>query len=237
MTYTQPLLAIFLCACLMGLIFLRHSNPRRSRKFLIIGILGIFLSSWEPAAWLFSRPLEIWFPEHTVDTAAAQAIVVPGGDYDDPTVERPFVIATRETYGRCVLAAYLYRTGSPRPVVVSGLWASAVMRRILEKEGVPAGAIWEEKAARSTHENAAFSARILRSHGISTIALVSEAQSMLRAKLSFQKQGLQVIPAVGERLTLNSGTHLLPHWRGIARNEDTLHEAVGLLWYRLRGWV
>jgi uncharacterized SAM-binding protein YcdF (DUF218 family) len=163
---------------------------------------------------------------------------VPGSDFEDPIPGRPFAIPDRDTYGRCRLAAWIYHNIAPRPVLVSGHWATGVMRHILEAEGVPPEAIWEEKAATSTRENAAFSARILRDHGISTIILAEDATSMLRVKKCFEKEGLRVVPAVWRRYYIVPDLpHLLPRWEPIAANEETLHETAALLWYRLRGWI
>jgi uncharacterized SAM-binding protein YcdF (DUF218 family) len=231
MTYLEPLLFLFLLLSIAGLV-------HRKRYLVAIGLSAIFVVSWLPAAWLFSRPLETLYPEGPIDQGNAQAIVVPGSDYDGPTLERPFAVADHDTYGRCMLAAWLYRTGPHIPVIVSGQWASIVMGRVLESEGVPSESVWEEKAAHSTHENAVFSARILKRYNISNIVLVADARSMLRAKMSFEKEGLTVIPAVWTRLELDLDVgHLLPGPIALKSNEDTLHEAIGLLWYRLRGWI
>ena len=239
MTYTEPLLFLFLSCCLASFVFLRHSHQfRRARLFLAAGIIGLFLTSWRPAAWLFSRPLEASFPKRPPARLGAEAIVVPGSDFDDPQVERPFTMPDRDTYGRCRLAAWLYHVGPPLPVLVSGHWATGVMREVLESEGVPPAEIWEEKSATTTHENALYSARILRGHKIATILVVSEAHSMLRAQMCFQKEGLAVVPAIWVRTELTSDFgHLLPRWESVRSNEATLHEAFGLVCYRLRGWI
>jgi uncharacterized SAM-binding protein YcdF (DUF218 family) len=231
MTYLEPLLFLFLSTCALGLI-------RRARKLVAAGLFGIFLSSWHPAAWLLSRPLETLYPPGPIRAPNVEAIAVPGGEHDDPTLERPFAVADHDAYGECLLAAWLYRTGPHVPVIVSGHWETGVMRRILEDEGVPASFIWEEKAAHSTHENAVFSARILKGHKMTTIVLVSDARSMLRAKKSFEKEGLTVIPAVWTRLDFTFDLkHMLPGAKALKSNEDTLHEIVGMLWYRLHGWI
>ena len=231
MTYIEPLLFFFLLLSLLGLAL-------HKRYLIAVGLASIFLVSWHPAAWLLSRPLETLYPAVAPDTTAAQAIVVPGGDFDDPTAERPLPLADRETYGRCMMAAWLYNTGPHVPVVVSGHWETGIMRRILQAEGLPPWSIWEETAARSTHENAVFSARILKDHGISRIVLVSEGTSMLRAKMSFEKQGLTVTPAIWIRVPHTFDLkHLIPAAKALKSNEDTLHELVGLLWYRWRGWI
>src|SRR6266568_379779 len=84
MSYTEPLLLLFLSLCVVSLVLLGCVKPNRGRSLLSIGILGLILTSWQPAAWLFSRPLEIRFPNQPITRRDAQAIVVPGSDYLDP---------------------------------------------------------------------------------------------------------------------------------------------------------
>ena len=231
MTYIEPLLFIFLAISFIAVV-------RNRRSLMIAGLLGIFLIAWHPVDWLLSRALEARFPPMVIDCHKAEAIVVPGSDYEDPMLDRPFAVADHDTYGRCLLAAWLYRTGPHLPVLVSGHSATGVMRKILENEGVPASSIWEEKAAHSTHENAVFSANILKQHHLRNIVVVSDARGMLRVKLSYEREGLSVIPAVwARREFIKDVRHLLPGWMPIASNENTLHEAIGLVWYRVRGWI
>jgi uncharacterized SAM-binding protein YcdF (DUF218 family) len=112
------------------------------------------------------------------------------------------------------------------------------MRRLLVGEGVPPDSIWIEDRSHSTHENAVFSAQILRQHGAHRIALIVDARSMLRAAACFRHEGIDVIAAPSKFLYLSPiAEDWIPGWRALRGNELTLHEAVGLLWYRLRGWI
>ena len=112
------------------------------------------------------------------------------------------------------------------------------MRDLLQQAGVPEAMIWTEEQSHSTHENAVFGAEILRDHGIRSIALVVDAQSMLRADACFQKQGITVVPAPSRFREFGPlFGELFPGWRALQHNELTLHEALGLIWYRLRGWI
>jgi uncharacterized SAM-binding protein YcdF (DUF218 family) len=115
---------------------------------------------------------------------------------------------------------------------------SVTIRDLLQEAGVPGGMVWTEERSRSTYENAAFGATILRSHGIRTIALVVEARSMLRAEACFRRQGIRVIPAPSSfDDPPRKFEDWVPDWRTIGRNETTLHELAGLAWYKLRGWI
>ena len=61
---------------------------------------------------------------------------------------------------------------------------------------------------------------------------------MYRAAACFRKQGLVVVPAPSDfREFLPLSDEVLPSWKAIEGNEITAHEALGFLWYRIRGWV
>jgi uncharacterized SAM-binding protein YcdF (DUF218 family) len=95
-----------------------------------------------------------------------------------------------------------------------------------------------EQQSRSTYENALYSSKLLHEHGIHQIALVVEADSMLRAEMCFRKQGVVVTPAPCLfRDYQFGGAELLPGWQGIYRQETLLHEGAGLFWYWLRGMI
>jgi uncharacterized SAM-binding protein YcdF (DUF218 family) len=61
---------------------------------------------------------------------------------------------------------------------------------------------------------------------------------MPKAEGCFRKQGLKVVAAPCGFIELYlSWDQLLPRWRAIDQNELTLHEVLGLAWYRVRGWI
>jgi uncharacterized SAM-binding protein YcdF (DUF218 family) len=111
------------------------------------------------------------------------------------------------------------------------------MRELLRQAGIPENMIWTEEESRSTYENARFGAKILRSHRIERVALVVDARSMPRAAAALEKQGIRVEPAPSRFREWDGFRELLPGWKAIQGNEETLHETLGFFWYRLRGWV
>jgi len=235
MTYTQPLILLFSGVALIGLLRIRHC---KGILLPTLAVLGFLLLTWPPVAWLASRPLEAPYPVRPPDPRAVQAIVVLGSSVDDPRFERPYPLPNEDSFRRCEFAAWLFRQGKAVPVLASGLGVSIAMADLLRRGGVPETMIWTEGRSRNTHENAVFSTYILREHGISTIALVVDAQSMPRAAACFRKQGIAVIPTPSSFVQIGlESDDLLPGWRAIRDNENTLHEGVGLLWYWLRGWI
>jgi uncharacterized SAM-binding protein YcdF (DUF218 family) len=116
-------------------------------------------------------------PLRTLDISQAacraDAILVPGGD---------------PAYERTAAGVALYRAGWAPLLVVSGSGSGGdsgvMMARYARAQGVPAAAIEVEAAAESTHENMAFSARLLRRRGAHRVLLVTSPRHLLRATLA-----------------------------------------------------
>jgi uncharacterized SAM-binding protein YcdF (DUF218 family) len=241
-TYTQPLLTVFLVVALVGLAHLRNKPGFRTA---LAGFLGLALVSWPPVDWLVSQPLEMWYPNHAPRALPVQAIVVLSSAVHQPDFERPYPLPDEETYQRCEYAARLYQHMPTVPVLAcggpdrrGGEPYSVTMRELLQRAGVPASAIWTEERSRSTHENAAFGTEILNQHGIDKIALVVDSNSMARAAACFRREGITIVPSSSSKRGWGPiGEEMLPSWRAIRRNESTLHESLGLVWYWLRGWI
>jgi uncharacterized SAM-binding protein YcdF (DUF218 family) len=236
MTYTQPLILLVSVIALIGL---ARVKPGRGRLLAFSGVFGMLLISWPPIDWLVSRPLEMSYPVRRFrPTSDIQAIVVLASAAEHPHFERPYVLPDADTFARCEHAAWIYRQ-MPAPVLACGAGPVAViMRDLLLRAGVPESMLWTEQLSRSTHENAVYGGRILRQHGVQRIALVIEAQSMRRAEDCFRKEGFAVVPAPSDFRTFGPWQNeLIPNWQTIRRNEITLHETLGLAWYRLHGWI
>jgi len=241
MTYVQPLVLAFLAVMSVSLVRMRKCKGVR---LAVTATIGLFLVSWPPVDWLLSRPLESRYPR-IQSAESAEAIVVLSSSVTPGQGGIPYPVPDREMYERCEFAAWLQAHGHPVPILATGGWQaggkqplSETMRLLLRRAGVAESMIWTESRSSSTHENAVYSAQILRRHGIDRIMLVTEAQDMLRAERSFRKEGFVVVPAPCAFRELEAPLdELIPTWKAIYRNERTLHEAVGLAWYWLRGWI
>jgi uncharacterized SAM-binding protein YcdF (DUF218 family) len=241
MTYTEPLLALTVIVSFMGLLLLPH---RRGRRLLWMGLISLFLVSWAPADWLFAQVLEWPYRAVRRPDGPAQAIVILSSHVEPSSSATPFAMPDDLTFARCRYGAWLYRQWRPLPVFVSGGGSNndgsyaRAMAQLVEAEGIPKAEIVLEEKSRNTHENAVFTARLLRERGFHTIVLVTEADSMLRAEKCFHKEGMTVVPAPFRHRTLGYDfADLLPSWQAVRRNERTLHELGGLAWYKLRGWI
>jgi len=212
-----------------------------------LAVFLVFLASWPPSVWLSVLTLEHRYRAAMPPAKTpAEAIVVLSGymkenDWGgDPS-------PGLDTYERLLYARALHERWPRVPIVVSGgkilagseLPVSTVMARYLTEQGVPADRILEESKARNTYDNARFSAGLLRDRGLNRIALVTEARHMLRAELTFRKQGLDVVPApccFASDLEWEWGL-LVPAWWSLETMEGVVHEWLGLAAYRARGWL
>lgn len=123
------------------------------------------------------------------------------------------------------------------------------MATILTSIGIPAEAIIQEPDSLNTYHNAVNVRKILLSHGINQVLLVTSAMHMPRSLQIFQRQGINVIPAPtdflvseGELQELGSTPkaailNLLPDTDNLHQFTTALKEYIGYLVYRLRGWL
>jgi uncharacterized SAM-binding protein YcdF (DUF218 family) len=242
MTYTEPLILLVCCLAMGGVLLTRG----RGRRIALAGPVAMLLLSWPPVDWLLSRPLEARYPVLPMPSeTTAETIVVLASSVNPPTFEHPYFVLGPDTYERVEHAAWLHKNWRFLPILACGgpmdsnsTPFSVVMRQHLIRAGVAGEVIWTEERSSNTYENALFAAEALRKRGIRRIALVVDARSMPRAAASFRKQGIEVTPAPSSfRQWGPPMRELIPSWRAIRRNEEMLHEVLGMVWYRLRGWI
>jgi len=112
---------------------------------------------------------------------------------------------------------------------------------LLAEWDIPPAAIQIESGSINTRENATRSYQALAPRGIRRILLVTSAMHMPRAAGAFRKAGFEVtaVPADfrsgwGESTTLEK---LQPSANNLVNCDAALHEWLGIVIYRLRGWM
>ena len=244
MTHLPESLCYFVFLLILG--ELLRTRFRFGRPLSIVALVGLFIWSWPPSTALFASTLERWYPFGRVSTGTAEAIVVLAASVNSSDASEPEILPGHGTFLRCRYAAWLYRHGKPLPIFASGgverekIVMADVMKQTLVEAGVPGDMISTEGGSKSTYENALFTARLLRAKGIHRIVLVTEAYHIPRATQSFRKQGFDVIPAgCAARYLQFEGlwSQFFPSAQMIRYNEESLHEWIGLAWYRLTGKI
>ena len=234
-----PVNLVFLALAGMAL---ARRRPTAGHRVTVFALLALLLLAVPIVPGVLLLGLERGI-EPTAPHPAPQAIVILGADVDatGPGPEQAEVgsLTLQRLRGGAALAR-----SSGLPVLVTGgvvglkgpPVAVLMAKSLAEDFAVPAR--WVEPASKTTWENAAFSAAMLRGQGIGTVLLVTHAWHMRRALIAFRAAGLTAVPAPlpperPPRLTFGT---IVPRVSAWERGYFALHEWIGCAWYALRAW-
>jgi uncharacterized SAM-binding protein YcdF (DUF218 family) len=148
-------------------------------------------------------------------------------------------VLSNQSLRRLVGGLVLYRRGlAPRVIVMGpgyqGAPVEAEVRATLARDvGIPADAIVVEGGGLTTQHEAALAARRMREWGGRRVLLVTGAQHMRRARLLFERAGLEVVPAPVVEI---SPTVRRPDSR-LELARIVIQEALARLYYRVAGYL
>lgn len=181
-------------------------------------------------------------------------LVLGGGTW--PKFPPRNTVEVSEAGDRLLYAAHLYRRGlAPVILCTSGIATGGialqpgadVMAEFLADMGVPTNAILRETASRNTREHAVNLESMLKEQGFSRILLVTSALHMPRSMGVFKKNcpTIELVPAptdyrAPDSLPMPWYRHvagLIPTPGNLAAFSEISHEYLGMLWYKLRGWM
>ena len=238
-----PGLSIWLILAGVWLLYRRHS--RLGLGLAGSGLVLLYLFSTPLVAQLLLSGLQaspVILPAE-LDERDAQAIVVLGAGRREDAAEYGIDTPNSLALERLRYAAWIARR-TDLPVLVSGGLArdgrppeAMLMMEVMEAEyGVPIR--WVESDSRTTYENARYSSQILQASKIQRAFLVSHAWHMPRALWSFEKFGMDMIPAPTVFEQWGDGglivQDFLPNARALQKTAYAFHEYLGNLWYRIR---
>lgn len=260
--YLSKLLPLFFyplglsCVALVVALVTIWKRPRIAAYAIAFALILLLGTSNAWVSRYFVRSLE-WqnIPSSVLPTA--EAIVVLGGATRSPLPPRPGVDLL-ESGDRVIYAGQLYRQKKAPLIILSGgriEWfgkgtsESQDMATILTSIGIPAEALIQEPDSLTTYQNAVNVKKILESRKIKKVLLVTSAIHMPRSLLIFQKQNIDVIPAPTDFLVSDSELqeltispksailNLIPDTTNIDQFTSALKEYIGIVVYRLRGWL
>lgn len=169
------------------------------------------------------------------DYQSAQAIVLLGGGLRDSKELSGKLAVSQIALERVRYAAFLQKeTGLPLLITgaaPNGSPEASVMANELDYFfNVPTR--WLDNQAKTTVQNAQFSREILAKEGIRKIVLVTNQWHMMRARMLFEREGFEVLPAsVGNGITpVEYGLtlmHFLPQSGALHSNMHALKEWIG----------
>lgn len=232
---------------LLGLLI---KNPAWKKRLYITGIaLLLFFSNTfiidEVVRWWEIDPVRI----ENLHKTYAVAIVL--GGFTATGVEPDDRVYTSRSIDRLLHTLQLYRegkvqkfliTGGSGLVFAKGLSESEQAKQLLLLSKVPEKDIILEPNARNTHENAIYSAEIIRDRfpGQSCL-LVTSAYHMRRAKACFDKIGLPVDVFSADLSTFERSftpdVLFLPNPGAIEKWHLFIREISGMLAYKVAGYI
>ncbi|MGB1317757.1 MAG: YdcF family protein [Flavobacteriales bacterium] len=223
-------------------------NAKRRKRLLswALAILLIFSNSF-----IVDELVRFWEIEvvsiDAIDPEIKTAIVLGGGVYHDKETDR---VKYGKNADRYLSVLQLYKAGKIEKILIAGgpanylePWAkeSEIIKELYLLCGIPADDVLVENRSLNTHENALYSKEILAKTGEEKFLLITSSAHIRRAQACFEKQGVsvQVYPAmkgVGNRrwqldYLLVPSLDNFSKWRGL------IHEWIGFLSYKVRGYV
>lgn len=114
------------------------------------------------------------------------------------------------------------------------------MAYLLRALGVPDSALILEEKSLNTYQNAVYCAQAMKSAGLRTALLVTSALHLPRSLAVARAAGIEALPAATDfQVTAASNKPLrwFPSAEALQRSTYALHEWMGMLVYRWRGWV
>ena len=238
--FFMPLPMVFALGVL-GLIFLYKRSYTKAKIFLLtsFGILAII--SYEPFAKLYLYPLQKQYEKFDYTPTDVEYIFVLGNGHDDksaiPLSSQLNYPAMKRLYeGLTLLKQYPEAT-----LILSGYSGSKAKKSHAQVSFEVATALGVDKNSITlfhTPKNTATEAqKYYDLYGSDRVIVVTSATHMPRTVALFKKLGLNPYTAPTDFLTRDS-----VNWSGfsgdnIKKIEVATHEYLGLLWYRLRGYI
>jgi uncharacterized SAM-binding protein YcdF (DUF218 family) len=234
--------ADFLGIIVVGLILLLCRRQRAGLALIVVGAgIGLLLSTPFVAGRMAQLIETPWTADGaTQQPSKAQAIVVLAAGFSSYAPEYGGSTIDGIALQRLRYAAHLWRRHN-LPILISGGQVPAAARplaalmrdALIDDFGVPVR--WTEERSHDTYENATYSAAILRTAGITTILLVTDATHMARAAALFERAGIDVIPAptAFTAPARTFPTDYLPHLSGLQASYYAVYEILANAWYAL----
>jgi len=242
-------LGLSMLLLLAGLVLFRFRRHRAGVFTVLAGVGVLWVFSMPAVADRLVRQLEAGWSGVPVEALpVADAVVVLGGAFSSGHGEWPYPDAGGNV-DRYWHAARIFHAGKAPLVILSGGrapsrregWTEAESGAIfLADMGVPRSAMVLDNEALTTRENAVNVDRIVTERGFASILLVTSASHMRRSLAAFSGSPAEVVPVATDFSTTQNPPftlrRILPSVSALGRSTRAIHELVGALYYRLRGW-
>jgi uncharacterized SAM-binding protein YcdF (DUF218 family) len=238
--------SILLVLCLSGLLLnWWQSRCAWGRRLLLTGVAGLAACAILPIGALLLRPLENRFPPLNPLPRNVDGIIVLGGAIDTVASAAQSWPALNDHADRMTAFGALARayprarlvfTGGDASLISGGTTEAQIARKLFAGLGLDLKRIRFEDRSRNTRENALFSQRMVAPRPGERWLLVTSAADMPRAIGCFRAIGWLVtafpVDYHAQRWTILPGLVT-----GLREVDWGVHEWMGLVYYRARGWT
>jgi len=237
---------LLLLLCVAGLALTLRDRPVWGMRLVIAGVAGFMVIALTPlGAWLL-RPLEDRFPPPSPLPERVDGIISLGGAINvgltqdrgrpalnDSAARMTDFVALARRYPR----ARLVFAGGNASIVPGPITEAQVARVFYGELGIDPRRMVFEHRSRNTHENALFAKAIVHPKSGQHWLLVTTAADLPRAVGAFRGVGWSVTAVPADYHTPTGAGGWAPGLVTGLRNADwAMHEWIGLVYYRLRGW-
>ncbi len=239
--YPLPLLILVL---LVIVLFYRR---RWARSTLGVALVGIYVLSLPFTA---NRLLH-WLEAPRVspqDLRPPYDVLIVLSGAVDLSLSQPGRLEFTGAVDRILAGMRLLREGVGKTLLISGGSGDLFNQRASEARllkdfvlafGVPEERLVIDAVSRNTYENAVQTARLMRRHDFQRALLITSASHMRRSLAVFHKQGIAPDPYpvdFGARLGVTPFS-FVPTSGALHRTEGVMREVLGLIMYRLAGYL
>lgn len=238
---------VMLAIVLGGLLTLGRWR-RLGRALVGLGVAAVLLVALLPVGQWLAVPLEHRFPPAAELPDRVDGIIVLGGGVNRSRVSVPGGAQLNEAADRLAAMVILARRYPQARIVYSGGNATIgggpreadAVAGLLAEMGLASPRIRYEREARTTRENAALTAAMMRPRPGETWLLVTSAMHMPRAMGVFRREGWHPLPVPVDFVTDGEISLLdTPGWpvARLVAVDAAAREWVGLMYYRLLGFT
>ncbi len=234
----------------IGVIVLFRTKRERLKRRLKIAIPVFFFFFTNTVILLeFMRSWEIPGTKLTQVTHHKVAVVLGGMFEYDSQMER---LSIRRGGDRIIQTLSLYKAGKIDRILISGdnghlsdrgLHEARQTKALLISWGVPDSVILADTISKNTHENAQYTAEILKKNKLDKdVLLVTSGIHMRRAMACFEKQNIHVTPFstdlyTGKRRGYHWDQYIIPNPYNFIIWNELLKEFVGYVTYDFAGYI
>jgi uncharacterized SAM-binding protein YcdF (DUF218 family) len=243
--FCEPLTYVFLFL-LVALIFYR--KPRLGKTCILLALLVFMVFGTKPVPDMLIRFLESQY-QPVSPLPHVDAVIVLSGALN-LRLSTPQHLEFGEGVERILAGIKLVQEGYGDVLIISGgsgdiydqtKREAVFLRQFAIDLGVPEKKILIDQNSRNTYENATNTRAIMEQHGISSSILVTTASHLPRSMACFEKLGIKPIPYPVDFYSAPDPDYnlfdIIPGVSSLKRTSFILHEYIGILIYKLVGYI